>query len=129
MFELTVQSTFSAAHAILIAGTREPLHGHDWRVTVTVGAEELDSDGLICDFHTVRDMLGEIIAPFHNNNLNAVAPFDTRNPTAELVAKHIADELIISLGAALAPLARIASVRVTESPGCTAVYMPPVSGA
>ncbi|HBS28686.1 MAG TPA: 6-carboxytetrahydropterin synthase QueD, partial [Phycisphaerales bacterium] len=71
----------------------EPLHGHDWRVTVTVAGETLDDDGLLCDFHTIEEALEDIVRPFHNRNLNEVAPFDRLNPSAELVAKHIAERL------------------------------------
>ena len=93
MYELTVEARFSAAHAIMISGTREPVHGHDWLVTATIAGDELDADGLLCDFHTVEDTLKNIVRPFRSMNLNEVAPFDTVNPAAELVAKHIFDEL------------------------------------
>ncbi len=124
MYQLTVEARFSAAHAIVIAGTREPVHGHDWLVTATIAGDELDGDGLLCDFHTVEDTLKNIVRPFRSMNLNEVAPFDTTNPTAELVAKHIFDELHDRLDEALAPHAAVASVRVTESPGCAAIYSP-----
>ncbi|MEO0715549.1 MAG: 6-carboxytetrahydropterin synthase [Planctomycetota bacterium] len=123
MYELTVEARFSAAHAIMISGTREPVHGHDWLVTATIAGDELDADGLLCDFHTVEDTLKNIVRPFRSMNLNEVAPFDTVNPTAELVAKHIFDELHDRLDAALAPHATVRSVRVTEAPGCAATYV------
>ncbi len=66
----------------------------------------------------------DIVAPFHNNNLNATPPFDETNPTAELIARHIADEMSARLGDALSKAARVESVRVTESPGCAAIYRP-----
>jgi len=126
MFELTVETRFAAAHAISIAGTPEPLHGHNWHVTAQVRGEKLDSDGLVCDFHTVQEMLGEIVSPFHNNNLNTTPPFDRTNPTAELLASYIATRLSASLDEALAPHAKVHSVRVTEADGCAATYyMPP----
>lgn len=132
MFEITVQSEFAAAHAITIAGVREPIHGHNWRVEVTLAGPTLDADGLLCDFHTVQGALREIIAPFHNRNLNDVTPFADAggrrglNPSAENVARHIADEMHERVGMALAPAAWIARVSVTEAPGCLATYRPPV---
>lgn len=122
MYEISVEAEFCAAHAITIAGTREPIHGHNWRVTAIIGGDRLDADGLLCDFHTVHQTLGEIVEPFHNRNLNEVPPFDTTNPSAELVARHIADELGRRLGRALEPHARVRSVRVTEATGCAATY-------
>ena len=116
MFELSVQRVFSAAHALMLAGRREPLHGHDWRVTVVVAGETLDTDGLLCDFHALQAALDEIIAPFCNANLNEVEPFTRLNPSAEQVARHIADRL----APALPPGVRLSRVSVTEAPGCEA---------
>lgn len=120
VYELTIETTFSAAHAIEIRGVREPLHGHDWCVTATLVGPDLDRDGLLCDFHEVEERLREIVGPFHNRSLNEVAPFNQRNPTAELVARYIADELAEELP----PGVRVASVRVTEAVGCAATFIP-----
>jgi len=120
MFELTVETTFSAAHAIAIRGEREPLHGHDWHVTATLAGETLDDDGLLCDFHEVERALREITDPLRNENLNETAPFDELNPTAEHVARHIGEQL----AEALPDGVRLASVRVTEAPGCAATWRP-----
>jgi 6-pyruvoyltetrahydropterin/6-carboxytetrahydropterin synthase len=124
MYELNIDASFSAAHALEIAGAREPLHGHNWHVKAAIRGHTLDQDGLVCDFHTVHEMMMEIITPFHNNNLNEVAPFNKVNPTAELIAKHIGDELSTSLNEALAPHAYVFSVSVTEAVGCAAIYFP-----
>jgi len=124
MYELNIEASFSAAHALQIAGAREPIHGHNWHVKATIRGATLDHDGLVCDFHTVHEMMMEIITPFHNNNLNEVAPFTKINPTAELIAKHIGDELSTSLNEPLSPHAYVHSVSVTEAVGCAAVYYP-----
>ncbi len=119
MFELEIHRSFSAAHAIVIGGAREPLHGHDWQVDMVVEAEALDAEGMVCDFHALERALGEVIAPFRSRNLNETAPFTRLNPTAELVAKHIALEMTTRVG----PPARLKSVRVTEAPGCSAKFL------
>ena len=119
MFELSVQREFCAAHAITIAGKREPTHGHNWHVTATVRGEGLDDDGLLCDFHEVQRALDDVLAPLCDVDLNATPPFDRLNPTAEHVARHIAD----LLSRTLAGRARIARVTVTEAPGCAATYI------
>ncbi len=133
MFELSIETAFAAAHALVIQGAREPVHGHNWHVTVVAAGETLDADGLLVDFHLLESLLAEIVAPMRNNDLARVAPFDSINPSAELVAKHIGDEMSRRLGrhvehqlqrGAAQPPVRIASVRVTEAPGCAAVYRP-----
>ncbi len=120
MFELEVCSSFSAAHAILMHGEREPLHGHDWQVEVLVGCDGLDADGLGCDFHALERALAEVVTPFRSRNLNETAPFDRINPTAEHVARHIAQEMARRIERPLT----IRRVRVTEAPGCAARYHP-----
>lgn len=118
MYELTLEAGFSAAHALMIGGVREPLHGHDFRVTLTVEGETLDKDGLLCDFHTLEGALRGVVEPFHNRTLNDVPPFDALNPSAEHIALHIARRI----DAMMPPEVRLRSVRVTEAPGCAAVY-------
>lgn len=127
MFEVSVHHEFCAAHALSIAGQRETLHGHNWRVTVRVAGDTLDHDGLLCDFHTVEAVLHDVTEPFQNANLNDVPPFVSGlNPSAEHVARYIATELGKALDGSLAPYARVASVSVTEAPGCVATYHTPL---
>lgn len=125
MYEIRVEHEFAAAHALSISGAREPVHGHNWRVTLTITGATLDDDGLLADFHTIEHALGETCAPFHNANLNETPPFDRVNPSAELVARHIADALAEQLDPALAPHARVTSVTTTEAPRCRATYTRP----
>jgi 6-pyruvoyltetrahydropterin/6-carboxytetrahydropterin synthase len=120
MYELEIRKRFSAAHAILMRGVREPVHGHDWEVTVTVGGDRLDDDGLLCDFHAVERQLDAIVRPMDSRHLNETPPFDQINPTAEHVAKFIAEALVPHMPDGV----RVASVRVTEAPGCAARFMP-----
>jgi 6-pyruvoyltetrahydropterin/6-carboxytetrahydropterin synthase len=118
MYELSVQAVFSAAHAIVIRGEREPVHGHTWHVTATVAGESLDADGLLCDFHGLERQLCSVAAALDNCNLNATPPFDRVNPTAEQVARHIAR----AFGSGLPGGVKLRTVSVTEAPGCTATY-------
>lgn len=128
MYQVSVETEFCAAHAIVLGGEREPVHGHNWRVTVTVAGEGLDSEGLLLDFHALERLVAEIIGPFKNRDLNTTPPFDRVNPTAEHVARHIAEGVSGGLAAlrtgAEHPRLRVDSVRVTEAPGCAVVYRP-----
>ncbi len=120
MYSLEVETEFSAAHAIVLHGVREVVHGHNWHVQCEVEGPVLDPEGLLCDFHALESALAKVTAPFRNADLNMVPPFDAVNPTAEHVAKHIAEELIARLPNGV----RLACVRVTEAPRCVAVYRP-----
>jgi 6-pyruvoyltetrahydropterin/6-carboxytetrahydropterin synthase len=131
MFELTVSREFCAAHSLQFRGASEPVHGHNFRVRVTLEGPALDPDGVLIDFHAVETLLDEIIRPMRNANLNAVAPFaDTErsggiNPSAEHIAKVIAERLGGGVKGIPGHAARVASVSVTEAPGCEATYKPP----
>lgn len=124
MYRLTVHSEFCAAHAIVIGGEREPVHGHNWRVAAVIEGPQLDADGLLCDFHAVERALSEVIRPLHNADLNQAALLEGQNPTAETVARRICEALADGLVAVLPPGARVARVSVTEAPGCCAEYAP-----
>lgn len=124
MYEITIQMVFSAAHALRIRGEMEPVHGHDWRVTATIGGPELDADGLLVDFHAVEGMLRGIVAPFRTANLNTTPPFDRINPSAERVAEYFGESLRKRLSEDGMRGVRVVEVRVTEAPGCTAAYRP-----
>ena len=119
MYELSVERNFDAAHAITMMGEREASHRHDWHVKVTVAGPQLDTDGLLCDFHRLESALADVLAPFDGGDLNAIAPFDQLNPTAEHVARYIAQRMSESLPRGVA----VKCVSVTEAPGCCATYL------
>lgn len=122
MYELSVQGEFCAAHALLIGGVREAIHGHNFRVRACVAARELDRDGFVCDFHTVQGSLGEVLADLSNRNLQEHAAFVERGPTTENIARHIFDALSERLDVAFGGQAWVSGVSVTEAPGCEATY-------
>ena len=87
-------------------------------VTVTVGANELDSAGFVVDFHDLEKQLDAVLSKMNNAHLNTLPAFATRSPSAENVALTIAESLMIHLPA------KLISVEVTEAPGCSALFRP-----
>lgn len=124
MYTISVERTICAAHALEISGSRETLHGHNWRVQVALGGGSLDGDGLLVDFHAMEAALAQVLEPFSNKNFNDVPPFDRINPTAELIAQFVA----ISMGQHTPRGVRVLSATVSEAPGCTATYANPFGG-
>ena len=120
VYELTITREFCAAHAIVMQGQREALHGHNWVVRVVVRAPKVDADGLVCDFHALEKSLAAVIGAWNNQNLNETAPFDQLNPTAE----HVAREIASRMQQATPTSAKIHRVSVTEAPGCEATFLP-----
>jgi 6-pyruvoyltetrahydropterin/6-carboxytetrahydropterin synthase len=119
-FEITTTRQFSAAHALrLYDGSMEPVHGHNWRVKVTVAAAKLDEIGVVMDFHALERLVDAIITPLHNRHLNDVAPFARElNPSVENVALHVGRSL------RLPNAVRLVSVEVWETDTNSAVYLP-----
>jgi len=130
MYAIEVEARFSAAHALrLPGGTLEPLHGHDFLVTVRVEADTLDSMETVLDFHALQQWLAEVLAPWQNRTLNDLEPFRTTiNPSAERIAQQIGTHLLprleqVSQNSPRRAL-RLAHVRITEAPGCLAIWSP-----
>ena len=120
VYQLSVKTSFSAAHALVLSGEREQVHGHDWHLTVLVEGAVLDEDGLLCDFHALESLVDRIVAPFRNADLNAAEAFSGRNPSAENVVEFIGRALVLELPAEI----RLARISVTEAPGCVAHWIP-----
>jgi len=58
MFEVTVEQTFAAGHALRnYRGKCENVHGHNYRVRVTVQGDQLDATGLLVDFLEVNRLI------------------------------------------------------------------------
>jgi 6-pyruvoyltetrahydropterin/6-carboxytetrahydropterin synthase len=126
MFEVTVEKTFAAAHQLRnYQGKCERLHGHNYKVRVTVEGEQLDPTGLVVDFVEVKRLLEGVIDRLDHTCLNEVPPFDVLNPSAENIAKLFYDEIARGLAAGERGVpVRVAAVKVWETETCTAAYRP-----
>ncbi|MHB1156110.1 MAG: 6-pyruvoyl trahydropterin synthase family protein [Phycisphaerales bacterium] len=121
MYELTIERTFNATHALRLPdGSREPAHGHDWRVVVHVAADQLDACDMVVDFHLIERRLDEMLAPLQHTHLNDHPAFAKVNPSAERVAEHLARHMAEQLAAI--KNAKVLKVSVTEAPGCAATF-------
>jgi 6-pyruvoyltetrahydropterin/6-carboxytetrahydropterin synthase len=94
MYDLMIETQFSAAHQLRgYKGKCESMHGHNWRVQVTVSSEKLNDIGLALDFHELKDMTVEVTASLDHAFLNDVFPFTEINPSSENIAKWIHESL------------------------------------
>lgn len=95
MYEVLIRTNFSGAHSLrAYKGECVNLHGHNWKVEVSVTAIELNKSGMIIDFKVLEKALEEIIGRFDHKNINEIKPFDQMNPTAENLARWVFDELL-----------------------------------
>jgi len=94
MFELMIETTFSAAHQLKgYRGKCERLHGHNWKVQVHVTAENLNEIDIAIDFHELKKLTNEVVSTLDHNMMNEIFPFTEKNPSSENIAKWIYDSL------------------------------------
>jgi 6-pyruvoyltetrahydropterin/6-carboxytetrahydropterin synthase len=123
MFEVTIEETFAAGHALRnYRGKCENVHGHNYRCQVTLEGADLDEIGLLVDFVEVKRVVHSVLDRMDHQWLNEFPPFDKLNPSAENMAKFIYDEVAGGLKAREG--VRISLVRLWETDTAFATYRP-----
>ena len=94
MFELKIESHFSAAHHLLnYEGECENQHGHNWKVEVYAQGEELDKANILIDFKILKKTLNKILDRFDHKDLNTLEEFKDQSPSSEIISKIIYQEI------------------------------------
>jgi 6-pyruvoyltetrahydropterin/6-carboxytetrahydropterin synthase len=94
MYHLTIQTHFAAAHNLLnYQGDCENLHGHNWKVEVTVKAENLDKAGLGIDFKILKKKTNVIMDRLDHKYLNDLEMFKGTSPSSEHISRYIFEAL------------------------------------
>lgn len=120
MYELMVVSYFSAAHRLKdFKGNCERLHGHNWKVEIYITASSLDNTGLVLDFGIIKEKLQEVLKQLDHQYLNELPPFIDQNPSSEIIARFVFNEMAIKLDV---PGVRVDKVAVWESENTCAAY-------
>ena len=90
MYQASIQTQFSAAHFLRnYKGKCENLHGHNWKVEVTVSSEILDDTGMVIDFTILKQKTKTIINQLDHSHLNEIPHFVKINPSSENVAAYV----------------------------------------
>lgn len=120
MYELKIQSEFSAAHNLRgYEGECEKLHGHNWKVEASLLAKNLDNIGIALDFKILKKETEKLIKNFDHKYLNDIPPFDKENPSSENIARIIFKKLSNVLNN---ENIKISKVTVWESERAAATY-------
>ncbi|MFA4985333.1 MAG: 6-carboxytetrahydropterin synthase QueD [Candidatus Brocadiia bacterium] len=120
MYRISVEKTFASAHRLRIEGHKcENLHGHNWRVILTVQGNVLDEFGMLVDFHILKALLSSEVEIFDHRYLNECPPFDQENPTTENLCRHLANAISPRLPKGVS----VHSVTVHESEGSIGSYI------
>jgi 6-pyruvoyltetrahydropterin/6-carboxytetrahydropterin synthase len=125
MFELEVDANFSAAHFLRgYQGKCENLHGHNYKVRLTVAGPSLNHIGLLVDFKELKRSMGTVLERLDHCNLNDLEMFRDANPSAENIAAYLFHEFDAMLGYSTDhPAATVTRVRVWEAEGRSASYI------
>jgi 6-pyruvoyltetrahydropterin/6-carboxytetrahydropterin synthase len=124
MYEVSVDETFAAAHNLRnYKGKCENLHGHNYKVRVTLAGKEVDATGLLYDFVHLKQVIQGVIRALDHKYLNELPPFDVQNPSAENIARYIYEQTSKELPQA-ANGAGVASITVWETETAAATYRP-----
>ena len=123
MYEVSVDETFAAAHNLRgYKGKCENLHGHNYKVRVTLAGAELDAAGLLLDFKLLKQVMRPAIERIDHRMLNDLEPFIVLNPSAENIAKYFYDLTNQQLAAMTEGRVRVKDCTVWETDACTATY-------
>jgi 6-pyruvoyltetrahydropterin/6-carboxytetrahydropterin synthase len=94
MYEITVISSFSGAHRLrYLHGRCEELHGHNWKVEVSVVSNRLGKEGVAIDFGVLKEKVEKVLKPLDHHYLNDLPYFSGKEPSSENIAKYIFDKL------------------------------------
>ena len=107
MYYVTKRIEVSGAHSLRLSYDSKctNLHGHNWIITVNCRSRQLNADGMVVDFSSIKRFITDAL---DHRNLNEVFDF---NPTAENIARWICDNIDTCY-----------RVEIRESEGNIAVY-------
>ena len=120
MFEIEIDRSFSAAHQLRgYNGDCCQLHGHNYKLTVSVRSSELDEFGIALDFKKLKAELDALLAEYDHSNLSELADFQAVNPTSENLARTIYRKISEKMNSGTI---RVHRVRVGESDHSAVTY-------
>lgn len=120
MYKINIETHFSSAHRLRdYNGECERLHGHNWKVKISVASEVLNNLGMVMDFRDIKSHTKVLVDRLDHQYLNDIAPFTEINPTTENIAKYLFDELSKVTNT---EQIKVSMVEIWESPTCSASY-------
>ena len=121
MYRLKVTAAFEAAHRLPeYPGKCHRLHGHNWRVEVTIAGSELDDQGMLADFKIVKKSLNDCLDHWDHQYLNELPDFQKVPPTAENMSRLVYEKLAAM--DIFNDRVKLEETCVWESPNSCAIY-------
>ena len=128
MFEVAVEFSFRATHAVREAGgRREKLHSHRWKTEVCVGSKRLSAAGFVMDFRVLKKLVSDVLKELEGTRLDRLRFFveNRLDPTTENIAFYIYRRL---RGPVKKEKSRLCRVTVWETADSRASYAETVNG-
>ena len=131
MFIISKSIWVSASHSLKGHPKCGRMHGHNYKVTVTIAGPELNRQGMLMDFGIVKEILNEVVGRFDHMHIGNLPEGWTSNPShvidvpfeytsSENLAKYWATEIQERLEKSL----RVIRLEVCETPSNTAIWEP-----
>lgn len=114
MFSITKRFEFEASHKLQLTydSPCQNLHGHSYKVEITVCGEELDENGMIMDFSVLNNFKQwvmdnwdhatiiprEVVTDSMREHYGNIYEFEYHNVTAELMCKRLHEKACEILG-------------------------------
>lgn len=117
MYTISKSFSFSASHQLAGLPADHPctrLHGHNYDVTLILGAEALDDTGFVVDYRALSSFKQYLDQHFDHQHLNDQVDF---NPTAENLAHFLYYVAVELFGGAI-----VQACRVSETPKTQATF-------
>ncbi|MDD2671154.1 MAG: 6-carboxytetrahydropterin synthase [Syntrophales bacterium] len=120
MFTIGISKGFSAWHHLGAGGAcgSDRPHRHRYRIAVRLEGDTLNGDGFLADVRDVEKILGEVLSPYRDRNLNDFPEF-LGTPTMEALARFFCRELLRLIPA---PGIQCITVEVRENPSVWSSY-------
>ena len=95
MYTLCLKKDFSARHYLIGGdwGDENHPHAHDYKLELRLSAAELDRHEYLVDLVDVETHIEDAIAGYRDSMLNDTKSFAGRNPSLELFARILWDDL------------------------------------
>lgn len=122
MYKITVQTEVAGAHQLQLNydSPCERLHGHNWLIEVELATEQLDDNGMVCDFKVAKGILKDYVHDVIDHTfLNDIFDF---NPTAENICKWVVEQVDTGLVECGVRGVTCSKVSVHETPNNVAIW-------
>lgn len=131
MFTISKSIWISASHSLKGHPKCERMHGHNYKVVVTIAGPELDEQGMLIDFGIVKEILTDVVGRFDHMHIGSLPKGWTANPShvlevpfeytsSENLAKYWASEIQKKLNKPFT----VIRLEVNETASNTAIWEP-----